>query len=288
MFAAILAFELLDRITDGNLLGMDKATAPSLQWIKHLVVENFIGYPALWFVINMIWLVVVIWLVRAGIHLGSRRLTRTQRMVFANAPRRINVAAFEQFLRTPLDELVPSEESSAARARCTSRRKRVIEARKASVRESIRVVNVLWSEPAVRPKCQTWMELFVTVRQNWELFIAPPVAPKLPTMLPTASCLMSLFMRANDKLLRNLRPAQASNGKVCFPPTYRIFLLTNTGPLFIGVTGSTGCFDEHYTPPTVSKPEDSPQTPIPVEASLCPGQSLGGMHRYTPPTECRT
>ncbi|KAG2867184.1 hypothetical protein PC113_g2231 [Phytophthora cactorum] len=234
MFAAILAFELLDRITDGNLLGMDKATAPSLQWIKNLVVENFIGYPALWFVINMIWLVVVIWLVRAGIRLGSRRLTRTQRMVFANAPRRINVAAFEQFLRTPLDELVPSEESSAARARCTSRRKRVIEARKASVRESIRVVNVLWSEPAVRPKCQTWMELFVTVRQNWELFIAPPVRTQV-TYDATNGFLLDVIVHAG--------------------------LTTNCSEIYDQLKRqmeSTGCFDEHYTPPTVSKPEDSP------------------------------
>ncbi|EEY57360.1 uncharacterized protein PITG_11208 [Phytophthora infestans T30-4] len=236
MFAAILAFELLDRITDGNLLGMDKATPPSLQWIKDLVVENFIGYPALWFVINMIWLVVVIWLVRVGIRLGSRRLARTQRMVFANAPRRINVSAFEQFLRTPLDELLSSEGStpSVTRARCSSRRKRVIESRKASVRESIRVVKVLWSEPAVQPKCQTWMEFFTRVRQNWELFIAPPVRTQV-TYDATNGFLVEVIVHAGlatdcyeiyDQLKRQME--------------------------------SAGCFDEHYSPPTVSKPEDSP------------------------------
>ncbi|KAI9996862.1 hypothetical protein PInf_000124 [Phytophthora infestans] len=236
MFAAILAFELLDRITDGNLLGMDKATPPSLQWINDLVVENFIGYPALWFVINMIWLVVVIWLVRVGIRLGSRRLARTQRMVFANAPRRINVSAFEQFLRTPLDELLSSEGStpSVARARCSSRRKRVIESRKASVRESIRVVKVLWSEPAVQPKCQTWMEFFTRVRQNWELFIAPPVRTQV-TYDATNGFLVEVIVHAGlatdcyeiyDQLKRQME--------------------------------SAGCFDEHYSPPTVSKPEDSP------------------------------
>ncbi|KAK1932022.1 Uncharacterized protein P3T76_012522 [Phytophthora citrophthora] len=179
LFAGILAFEILDRITDGNLLGMDEANVPSLQWMKDTMAEKFIDYPALWFSIDMIWFFVVLWILRKGLRIASRRLSRTQRMVFANAPRSINVAAVEQFLRTPLDELTPVEDEPApiSRGRCTStrRRKRVLESRKANVRGSIRVVKVLWSESAVAPKCQTWMEFFVRVRQNWEQFIAPPV-----------------------------------------------------------------------------------------------------------------
>ncbi|KAG1703876.1 hypothetical protein DVH05_006883 [Phytophthora capsici] len=179
VFAGTLAFEILDRITDGNLLGMDEANVPSLQWMKDTMMEKFIDHPALWFSIDMIWLFVVLWILRKGLRIASRRLSRTQRMVFANAPRSINVAAVEQFLRTPLDELTPVEDepTPVSRGRCTRRahRKRVLESRKASVRGSIRVVKVLWSESAVAPKCQTWMEFFVRVRQNWEQFIAPPV-----------------------------------------------------------------------------------------------------------------
>eukprot|EP00644_Phytophthora_capsici_P010726 jgi/Phyca11/542325/estExt2_Genewise1Plus.C_PHYCAscaffold_90153 len=107
VFAGTLAFEILDRITDGNLLGMDEANVPSLQWMKDTMMEKFIDHPALWFSIDMIWLFVVLWILRKGLRIASRRLSRTQRMVFANAPRSINVAAVEQFLRTPLDELTP-------------------------------------------------------------------------------------------------------------------------------------------------------------------------------------
>ncbi|GMF17491.1 unnamed protein product [Phytophthora lilii] len=177
LFAGILAFEILDRITDGNLLGMDEATAPSLQWIMDMMVDQFIDYPGLWFIVDLVWLVVVLVILRAGVRIGSRRLARTQRMVFADAPRQINVAAFEQFLRAPSDAVnsqVPGGETSARR-RCGRRSSRVIESRKASIRGSIRVVKVMWSEPAAPPKCQTWMEFFVRVRQNWEQFIAPPV-----------------------------------------------------------------------------------------------------------------
>ncbi|POM63337.1 LOW QUALITY PROTEIN: Hypothetical protein PHPALM_21286 [Phytophthora palmivora] len=64
IFAGILAFDILDRITDGNLLGMDEATAPSLQWMNNTMVENFINYPALWFVVDIIWLVIVLWMLK--------------------------------------------------------------------------------------------------------------------------------------------------------------------------------------------------------------------------------
>jgi hypothetical protein len=165
---------VLDRITDGNLLGMDEASAPALQWIIDMLVDKVVKYPGLWFVIDMIWFAVVVWVLRAGLRIASRRVSRTQRMVFTDTPRRINVAAFEQFLRTPLDDLT-SGASAVARGCCSRRRKRVIETRKASVRGTMRVVKVLWSEPAVAPKCQTWKELLIRVRQNWEQYIAPPV-----------------------------------------------------------------------------------------------------------------
>lgn len=173
LFAGILAFEVMDRITDGHLLGVDEATAPSLQWIKDMIVENFIDYPALWFVMDCSWLIIVVVILRAGIRIAYRRLARTQRMVFADSPRRINVAAVEQFIRAPIDEVVSPEPGAvppAARGRCIRRRNRVIESRKASVRGSIRIVKVLWSEPANRPKCQTWMEfLFECVKTGSSL-----------------------------------------------------------------------------------------------------------------------
>jgi len=109
LFAGVLAFDVLDRITDGNLLGMDEASAPALQWIIDMLVDKVVKYPGLWFVIDMIWFAVVVWVLRAGLRIASRRVSRTQRMVFTDTPRRINVAAFEQFLRTPLDDLTSSE-----------------------------------------------------------------------------------------------------------------------------------------------------------------------------------
>lgn len=174
VFAAMLGFELLDRITDGNLLGTDEATAPSLHWVKEMIVDEFITYPALWLVVNLLWVLVLLWLLRIGIRIESRRLARMQRVVFGNAPCRINVAAFEQFLCTPFNEWIDATHVVSS-ARCTSRRKRVIESRKASIRGAVRVVDVLWNEPAVRPKYQTWMEFFSSVQHDWEQFFAPPV-----------------------------------------------------------------------------------------------------------------
>ncbi|KAJ8561765.1 hypothetical protein ON010_g7914 [Phytophthora cinnamomi] len=181
LFAGILAFELMDRITDGRLLGMDEDTAPSLHWIKDMIVENFINYPALWFVADFSWLIIVVVILQAAIRIASRRLARTQRRVFADSPRRINVAALEQFIRTPIDEVTAAVPVAAPATRgcCSRRQNRAIESRKASVRGTIRVVKVLWSEPAIRPKCQTWMEFLMRVRQNWEQFIAPPVRTQL-------------------------------------------------------------------------------------------------------------
>ncbi|KAL4176198.1 hypothetical protein KRP22_001152 [Phytophthora ramorum] len=235
LFAGILAFELLDRITDGSLLGVDDASAPALHWIKDMVVEKFIDYPGLWFVVNIIWLAVVIWILRVGIRIGYRRLARTQRLVFSGIPRRINVAAFEQFLRTPLDELSPETEEAApvARGRCTRRRKRFIEARNSNVRGSIRVVKVLWSELAVQPKCQTWMEFFLRVRQNWEQFIAPPVRTQV-TYDATNGLLIDVMVQAG--------------------------VTTNCSEVYAQLMAqmeSGGCFDEHYAPPTVTKSEGS-------------------------------
>ncbi|KAL3672173.1 hypothetical protein V7S43_002836 [Phytophthora oleae] len=236
LFAGTLAFDILDRITDGNLLGMDEATMPSLQWMKDTMMEKFIDYPALWFTIDMVWLCLVLWVLRKGLRVASRRLSRTQRMVFANAPRSINVAAVEQFLQTPLDELTPIEAEPApvSRERCSRRRKRVrvLESRKASVRGSIRIVKVLWSETAVPPKCQTWMEFFVRVRQNWEQFIAPPVRTQV-TYDATNGLLVDVIVHAG--------------------------LMTDCCEVYnhlVRQMESAGCFDEHFSPPTVTKSED--------------------------------
>ncbi|KAE9332291.1 hypothetical protein PF008_g15019 [Phytophthora fragariae] len=240
LFAGILAFEVMDRITDGHLLGADEATASSLQWIKDMIVENFIDYPALWFVMDCTWLIIVVVILRAGIRIAYRRLARTQRMVFADSPRRINVVAVEQFIRTPIDEVASPVPGAvpATRGLCTRHRNRVIESRKASVRGSIRVVKVLWREPANPPKCQTWMEFFVRVRQNWEQFIAPPVRTQL-TYDATNGFLIDVIIHAglatncievHEQLVRQME--------------------------------SAGCFDEHFTPPTVTKPENSaPNSP---------------------------
>ncbi|GMF20964.1 unnamed protein product [Phytophthora fragariaefolia] len=181
LFAGILAFELMDRITDGKQLGMDKATAPSLRWINDMIVKNLVDHPPVWFVMEFAWLIIVLVILRIGIRVASRRLYRTRRMVFATSPRRINVAALEQFIRAPIDEVASTVPNAipSVRGRCARRRYRVIESRKANLRGSICVVKVLWSEPATRPKFQTWMELFVRVRQNWEQFIAPPVRIQL-------------------------------------------------------------------------------------------------------------
>ncbi|KAG6619903.1 uncharacterized protein IUM83_05804 [Phytophthora cinnamomi] len=162
LFAGILAFELMDRITDGRLLGMDEDTAPSLHWIKDMIVENFINYPAL-----------------------------------------------------------------------CRRRNRAIESRKASVRGTIRVVKVLWSEPAIRPKCQTWMEFLMRVRQNWEQFIAPPVRTQL-TYDATNGFLIDVIIHAG--------------------------LTTNCAEVYeqlVRQMESAGCFAEHFSPPTVVKSEVS-------------------------------
>ncbi|CEG40393.1 uncharacterized protein PHALS_10596 [Plasmopara halstedii] len=233
LFAATLGFELLDRITDGDLLGMDEATTPSLRWVKERIVDNFINYPALWLVVNIAWVVILLWFLSMGIRIATRRLTRTQRVVFGKAPRRINVAAFEQFLCKPLDELTLAKDSATVlRRRC--RRKRIIESRKARVRDSIRVVDVLWSEPAIRPKYHSWLEFFRSAHYNWEQFIAPPIRTQV-TYDATNGFLINVIIHAG--------------------------LTTNCIELYHQLKRQmerSGCFDEHYTPPTMSKPEDNP------------------------------
>ncbi|RLN60583.1 hypothetical protein BBJ29_002846 [Phytophthora kernoviae] len=162
MFAGILAFDVLDRISDGDLLGMDKATAPSLQWANDVLVDHLIGYPGLWLVVNLLWILIVAVVLRAGKRIATRRLT------------------------------------------------------------------------PMRPKYQTWKEVFLRVRMNWEQFIPPPVRTQA-TYDATHGLLIDVTIHAG--------------------------LTTNCYAVYDQLMAhleSAGCFDENYAPPTVTKSESLP------------------------------
>ncbi|KAF4321992.1 hypothetical protein BBO99_00003277 [Phytophthora kernoviae] len=102
------------------------------------------------------------------------------------------------------------------------------------VMDSTRFVKVMWSEPAMRPKYQTWKELFLRVRMNWEQFIPPPVRTQA-TYDATHGLLIDVTIHAG--------------------------LTTNCYAVYDQLMAhleSAGCFDENYAPPTVTKSESSP------------------------------
>ncbi|RLN89200.1 hypothetical protein BBJ28_00019204 [Nothophytophthora sp. Chile5] len=177
LFVGLLAFDMLDRITDGNLFGMDGATVSAMQWANEMLIQHFVAYPGLWLMLDLLWMLLAALLLRAAVRVATRRLSRTQRVGYGKVPKRLNVAAFERFLQMPLESARPvaAGAGTTASTRTTRCRNRVIESRSASVRSGTRIVKVVWTEPAAWPKCETWQELFIRLRQNWEQFIAPPV-----------------------------------------------------------------------------------------------------------------
>ncbi|RLN56959.1 hypothetical protein BBJ28_00017414 [Nothophytophthora sp. Chile5] len=80
LFVGLLAFEMLDRITDGNLLGMDGAAVPAMQWANEMLIQHFVVYPGLWLMLDLLWMLLAALLLRAAVRVATRRLSRTQRV----------------------------------------------------------------------------------------------------------------------------------------------------------------------------------------------------------------
>lgn len=99
LFAGTLAFEIIDRLTDGNLLGIDGGNLPSMQWVNDMIVHRIMDHPGLWFFLDLLWMTLIagslVWLVR----MLTKHMSRVQSVDF-KIYRRVNVEALEQFLST--------------------------------------------------------------------------------------------------------------------------------------------------------------------------------------------
>lgn len=112
LFASILAFDIIDRITDGNLLGIDGGHIPSMQWANDMLARKILDRAGLWLYIDTLWMLII-----AGSLIGVVRFMTWHRSrvqtVHNKIYQRVNVAALENFL---------SQEATSAKAQCVESR----------------------------------------------------------------------------------------------------------------------------------------------------------------------
>lgn len=146
LFAGFFTFGLIDRITDGKLLGIDGHALPSVQWVRDLLVKHVLQHPMAWFSLDVSWMLVITTLLNAVTALVIRRLTRTQSVRFV-VHQRINIAAFERVVQ-----------------------QRPLESRTSNFTQDTKILTVSWFETADAEPLVRWH------RRRWPaLNIAPPL-----------------------------------------------------------------------------------------------------------------
>lgn len=96
-FTGILAFEIVDRIADAKLLGHVETLLPQMHWVNRLIGRHFVDHAGLLFVVDLVWMVLVVWIVLFITRFFIRHLTRTKRVTFT-VHKTMDIAAFERFL----------------------------------------------------------------------------------------------------------------------------------------------------------------------------------------------
>ncbi|TMW59514.1 hypothetical protein Poli38472_004583 [Pythium oligandrum] len=122
LFTGFLAYDLIERITDGKLIGIDRDKIPGMEWAREQFATHVLEYPALWFAVDSTWMLTVAFVLNAFIAFMIHRMmkTETARVVIN---KRINIAALERFLRG-----------------------KTIESRTANFHQDTKVVKVIWIE----------------------------------------------------------------------------------------------------------------------------------------------
>lgn len=98
LFAALLAFDIIDRITDGSLLGTDGGHLLSMQWANDMLVRRIMARPVMWFCVDMIWMLFIAGCLIAIVRFMTYHRSRLQ-SVNVKVYRRVNIEALENFLK---------------------------------------------------------------------------------------------------------------------------------------------------------------------------------------------
>uniref|UniRef100_K3W8I8 Uncharacterized protein n=1 Tax=Globisporangium ultimum (strain ATCC 200006 / CBS 805.95 / DAOM BR144) TaxID=431595 RepID=K3W8I8_GLOUD len=154
IFTAFLAFEIIDRVTDGELLGIDGKFMASLDWANSILVQHIIVHPGLWFVVDLAWMLLIACFLNFGISFIIRHLTKTHTVSFTLCER-INVAALENFMKTH----------------------KLIESRSANFNSETKLVKVVWRDHQGqwRKRIPTW-EKGVGIKWNFGAILRTQIA----------------------------------------------------------------------------------------------------------------
>ena len=102
VFAALLAMDLIDRISDGALLAGDTDNAEQyvlMKWVRDGLYKHFVDEPGAWFAFNIAWLIVSVGLFKLVlgymIYRGSGQTSTTYQI-----NQKLNIEALESLLAT--------------------------------------------------------------------------------------------------------------------------------------------------------------------------------------------
>lgn len=123
IFTGFLAFEIIDRITDGNLLGIDGKTIAALAWADDLLVHHIVANPGLWFFVDLAWMLFIAASLNISISFIINHLTKIHTVQFALCEH-INIAALENFME-----------------QC-----KVVESRSSNFTAETKIVKVVWRD----------------------------------------------------------------------------------------------------------------------------------------------
>lgn len=145
IFTGFLAFEIIDRITDGELLGIDGKFTASMEWANDILVQHIVKFPGLWFFVDVTWMLFIASFLNFGISFIIRHLTKIHTVSFGLCER-INVAALEHFIQA-----------------C-----KVVESRTSHFNAETKIVKVVWGDHQNKWRNQipTW-EKGVGVKWNF-------------------------------------------------------------------------------------------------------------------------
>ncbi|KAF1320890.1 hypothetical protein FI667_g12271, partial [Globisporangium splendens] len=145
IFTGFLAFETIDRVTDGELLGIDGKFTASLEWANDILVQHIIIHPGLWFVLDLAWMLLIACFFNFGISFIISHLTKMHTVSFTLC-KRINVAALENFIQTH----------------------KLVESRSANFNSETKIVKVVWRDHQGqwRKRIPTW-EKGVGIKWNF-------------------------------------------------------------------------------------------------------------------------
>jgi hypothetical protein len=150
LFTAFLAFELIDRITDGKLLGIDGHFLGGMQWARDTIAKDLLAVPLAWFSLDFAWVVAIVTVLNALIAVVIWYMTKTQVVRFV-VNERINVAALESLLKG-----------------------KTIESRMANFTADTKIVTVVWfeknvSRPLLQWKWRQWPTLHLGPSQRTQI-----------------------------------------------------------------------------------------------------------------------